>query len=77
MTASILFLFFFFAVFYNCREYGTVQVDVAGDDVRTPLRPLVFDTASTLYVAQAGPLIANSEFTVSVDYACPTLESLR
>lgn len=44
-------------LFFNCHEHDTVQVR------RTPLE-LIFDSASTLYVGQAGPLIKGA-FDVS------------
>jgi collagen type XVIII alpha len=44
-------------LFFNCQEYDTVLTK------RTP-KELVFDSASTLYVGQAGPLIKGA-FDVS------------
>lgn len=44
-------------LYFNCREYDTVTVK------RHP-QELVFDSASTLYIAQAGPLI-RAPFDVS------------
>ncbi|GBO14489.1 hypothetical protein AVEN_80080-1, partial [Araneus ventricosus] len=38
-------------LFYNCEEYASVEVR------RIP-KKLVFDTASTLYIGQAGPLLS-------------------
>jgi len=44
--------------FFNCREYGTVVSSISDTT------PLTFDTASTLYIAQAGAIL-NGEFLVS------------
>ena len=43
--------------FFNCREYGTIVSSIPDTT------PLTFDTASTLYIAQAGAIL-NGEFLV-------------
>ena len=43
--------------FFNCREYGTIVSSILDTT------PLTFDTASTLYIAQAGAIL-NGEFLV-------------
>ncbi|KAF4518161.1 hypothetical protein B566_EDAN007852 [Ephemera danica] len=50
-------------LFFNCREHGTAVVQ------RKP-KELVFDSASTLYIGQAGPLI-KGEYDVSPHSSIP------
>ena len=48
-------------MFYNCREYGSQIAAWENNE------PLTFDTASTLYLGQAGPFLPG-EFQVNFDY---------
>lgn len=52
-------------LFYNCIEYGTVPSGSWSNNA-----PLVFDTASTLYIGQAGNLISG-EFLVTFVSSVP------
>lgn len=45
-------------LYFNCHEYDAVQIKKSPSE-------LVFDSASTLYVGQAGPLIKGA-FDVSI-----------
>lgn len=49
-------------LFFNCREHGTAVVQ------RKP-KELIFDSASTLYIGQAGPII-KGEYDVSIYNIC-------
>lgn len=48
-------------LFFNCVEYGSLISTVPWKE------PLTFDTASTLYVGQAGGLIQPGEFVVNIN----------
>lgn len=57
-------------LFYNCNETDTVVVQ------RNPLE-LVFDSASTLYIAQAGPRIQEPYEVSAVCIACMCHDALK
>ena len=50
-------------MFYNCREYGSQIAAWENNE------PLTFDTASTLYLGQAGPILLG-EFQVQQINCC-------